>query len=48
MVLAHLQHLPYATTEKLMYNGSKAPLHWPELMRRVSNFDAEHSCCLAF
>ena len=34
--------------QSIRFNGSDAPKHWPDLMRRVSIFDAEHSRRLAF
>jgi hypothetical protein len=34
--------------QSIRFNGSDVPEHWPELMRRVSIFDAEHSRRLAF
>ena len=34
--------------QSIRFNGSDVPRHWPELMRRVSIFDAEHSRRLAF
>jgi len=34
--------------QSIRFNGSDVPRHWPELMRRVSLFDAEHSRRLAF
>ena len=34
--------------QSIRLNGSVAPGHWPELLRRVSLFDAEHARRLAF
>jgi hypothetical protein len=34
--------------QSIRFNGSDAPIHWPELMRRVSVYDLEHSRRLAF
>ncbi len=34
--------------QSIRFNGTDAPRHWPDLMRRVSIFDHEHSLRLAF
>ena len=34
--------------QSIRFNGSDAPIHWPELMRRVGVYDLEHSRRLAF
>jgi len=39
---------PLRSDQSIRLNGWNAPRHWPDLLRRVSIFDAEHSRRLAF